>query len=214
MVLTSAADPLYVRWRNELARSGCLVIGVEFRNAAGRLGDHPFPAGLNDCASALQWANAKQTALGVSNLLISGESGGGNLALATVLKAKYDGWIEQIDGVFALCPDISCKYLDAEPQLLSLKENEGYIVDTSYLGPLLSIRRHHNSNNYNVMLYHEFYPCALFYILFLLVATLLFLIPFLTKFSCKYLSFINPNFNSNYSVCCKSFSFSIIYVSS
>ena len=43
MVLTSAADPLYVRWRNELARSGCLVIGVEFRNAAGRLGDHtPF----------------------------------------------------------------------------------------------------------------------------------------------------------------------------
>ena len=138
MVLTSAADPLYVRWRNELARSGCLVIGVEFRNAAGRLGDHPFPAGLNDCASALQWANAKRTALGVSNLLISGESGGGNLALATVLKAKYDGWIEQIDGVFALCPDISCKYLDAEPQLLSLKENEGYIVDTSYLGPLLS----------------------------------------------------------------------------
>ena len=138
MVLTSATDPLYVRWRNELARSGCLVIGVEFRNAAGRLGDRPFPAGLNDCASALRWADAKRAALGVSNLLISGESGGGNLALATALKARHDGWMERIDGVFALCPDISCKYLDADPQLLSLKENEGYMVDTSYLGPLLS----------------------------------------------------------------------------
>ncbi len=91
MVLTSATDPLYVRWRNELARSGCLVIGVEFRNAAGRLGDRPFPAGLNDCASALRWADAKRAALGVSNLLISGESGGGNLALATALKARHDG---------------------------------------------------------------------------------------------------------------------------
>jgi hypothetical protein len=37
MVLTTATDPLYVRWRNELARAGCLTVGVEFRNAAGRI---------------------------------------------------------------------------------------------------------------------------------------------------------------------------------
>lgn len=138
MVLTSATDGLYVRWRNELARAGCLVIGVEFRNAAGRLGDHPFPAGLNDCASALNWAHDQREALKVSTLAISGESGGGNLALAAALKARQEGWVDKIDGVFALCPDISCKALDADPHLLSLRENEGYMVDTSYLGPLLA----------------------------------------------------------------------------
>ena len=46
MVLMTAADPGFVRWRNDLAASGIRVIGVEFRNGGGRLGNHPFPAGL------------------------------------------------------------------------------------------------------------------------------------------------------------------------
>ena len=138
MVLTSATDGLYVRWRNELARAGCLVIGVEFRNAAGRLGDHPFPAGLNDCASVLNWAHDQREALEMSVLAVAGESGGGNLALATALKARQEGWVDKIDRVLALCPDISCKSLEADPHLLSLKENEGYMVDNGYLGRLLA----------------------------------------------------------------------------
>ena len=67
----------YVRWRDELAASGLCVVGVEFRNAAGKLGNHPFPAGLNDCASGAQWAYQNKDALGISNVVISGESGGG-----------------------------------------------------------------------------------------------------------------------------------------
>lgn len=55
MVLMTAADPGFVRWRNTLADEGFVVVGVEFRNGGGKLGNHPFPAGLNDCASALQW---------------------------------------------------------------------------------------------------------------------------------------------------------------
>ena len=35
---------------------------------------------------------------------MSGESGGGNLTLATVLRAKRDGLLEQIDGVYAHVP--------------------------------------------------------------------------------------------------------------
>ena len=27
------------------------MVGVEFRNVGGQLGNHPFPAGLNDCVS-------------------------------------------------------------------------------------------------------------------------------------------------------------------
>ena len=55
MVIMSAADTPYVRWRDELAAMGMVVVGVEFRNGAGKLGNHPFPAGLNDCMSGLQW---------------------------------------------------------------------------------------------------------------------------------------------------------------
>ena len=32
MVLMTAADPVFVRWRNDLASAGLRVIGVEFRN--------------------------------------------------------------------------------------------------------------------------------------------------------------------------------------
>lgn len=35
---------------------------------------------------------------------MSGESGGGNLCLATALKARQEGWIDQIAGVYACCP--------------------------------------------------------------------------------------------------------------
>lgn len=59
-------------------------------------------------------------------------------SLATALKARREDWIQQIDGVFALCPDISCKYLAPDPALVSLVENEGYNVDVAFLGRLLA----------------------------------------------------------------------------
>ncbi len=124
MVLMTARDPQYVRWRDELAASGLCVIGVEFRNAAGKLGNHPFPAGLNDCASGARWAWRNRDALGISNVVISGESGGGNLCLATALKAKREGWIDEIAGVYSCCPYISGTYDPPAPELVSLVEND------------------------------------------------------------------------------------------
>lgn len=35
MTLLSGSGPAYVRWRDELAASGMVVVGVEFRNASG-----------------------------------------------------------------------------------------------------------------------------------------------------------------------------------
>ena len=90
MVLMGATDPMFVRWRGALADLGLVIIGVEFRNGGGRLGNHPFPAGLNDCASAVQWADLNRDELGISTIVISGESGGGNLSLATALKANQE----------------------------------------------------------------------------------------------------------------------------
>ena len=139
MVISAAADPNYVRWRDELAVVGLTVIGVEFRNGAGKLGNYPFPAGLNDCLSGIQWAVDNKEALGISSIVVSGESGGGNLALATALKAKQDGKIDQIDGVYAQCPYISNAYDSGDPDLPSLVENDGYFLSSEMMGPLAKI---------------------------------------------------------------------------
>jgi acetyl esterase/lipase len=128
MALLEAAGGSYPRWRDELAAAGLVVIGVEFRNAAGKLGPHPFPAGLNDCSSALQWMAANKAQLGISKLVVSGESGGGNLALATTLKAKRDGVLDRIDGVYAQCPYPSDRYGAAQSPFPSHYENEDYFI--------------------------------------------------------------------------------------
>ena len=133
MVILTAADLNYRRWRDELARS-LVVVGVEFRNAAGVLGCHPFPAALNDCTSALEWMHAHRDDLGVSKLVVSGESGGGNLTLATSLKASQDGRLDMIDGVFAQCPYISGTYASPPADLASLHENDGYFLASDLMG--------------------------------------------------------------------------------
>ena len=136
MAILSATGENYVRWRDDLAATGMVVVGVEFRNAAGKLGPHPFPAGLNDCASAAQWAIANRDALGVSDIVISGESGGGNLSIATALKAKQDGWIDEIAGVYTQCPYISGAYADPPAELTSLFENDNYFLNVENMGAL------------------------------------------------------------------------------
>jgi acetyl esterase/lipase len=133
-IMLSAADTGYVRWRDELAALGTVVVGVEFRNGAGRLGPHPFPAGLDDCASALEWMHERRSELGVSKLVVSGESGGGNLTLATALRAKREGVLDRIDGVYALCPFVSNGYAEPPAELPSLVDNDGILVSVALLG--------------------------------------------------------------------------------
>ena len=137
MAILQASNPGYIRWRDELAASGLVVVGVEFRNAAGVLGPHPFPAGLNDCSSGAQWAIANRRALGISNVVISDECGGGNLSLATALKAKQDGWIGDVSGVYAQCPYISNAYANPPASdLASLIENDNYFLNVESMGAM------------------------------------------------------------------------------
>ncbi len=134
MTILEASGFGYQRWRDHLAASGLVVCGVEFRNASGKLGPHPFPAGLDDCSSALRWFAAQRARLGVSKIVISGESGGGNLTLATTLKAKRDGDVDLIAGVYAQCPYISGSYGAPLPELTSLFENDGYFLSCEQMG--------------------------------------------------------------------------------
>ena len=134
MVILSAAGASYRHWRDSLAALGLVVVGVEFRNAAGALGCHPFPAALNDCTSALEWMHAHREDLGLSKIVVSGESGGGNLTLATTLTARRDGRLGMIDAVYAQCPYISGSYASPPPELPSLHENDGYFIANDLMG--------------------------------------------------------------------------------
>lgn len=133
MVVLAASDPAYMHYRNALAAAGMVAIGVEFRNGAGKLGVHPFPAGLNDCASGLLWVLDNADELGVGKVIVSGESGGGNLTLAVALKARREGWASRIGGLYAQCPYISNQW-DAPPaELPSLHENARYFLGNDVL---------------------------------------------------------------------------------
>ncbi len=133
MVILKASGASYRRWRDELAALDLVVVGVEFRNAGGALGPHPFPAGLNDCTSALEWVHANAAELGVSKIVVSGESGGGNLTLATTLRASREGRLHMIDGVYAQCPYISGAYGNPPMELTSLHENDGYFLGSEMM---------------------------------------------------------------------------------
>ena len=139
MTILSATGASYVRWRDDLAATGMVVVGVEFRNAGGKLGAHPFPAGLNDCVSATKWVAENRDALGISTMIISGESGGGNLAIATALKARQENWSDEIAGVYAQCPYISGLYADPPPELTSLVENDDYFLNVENMGALAKV---------------------------------------------------------------------------
>ena len=139
MVLLKGSGPNYVRWRDELAGAGMIAVGVEFRNGGGELGNHPFPAGLNDCASAVQWVYDNRDSLGVSKIVVSGESGGGNLSIATALKANKEGWIDKIDGIYAQCPYISNEWVEKSTALPSLFENDDFFLNVSSMGALAKV---------------------------------------------------------------------------
>lgn len=129
MAIASAADTTYMRLREYLAATGLLVVGVEFRNSGGKLGPHPYPAGLNDCAAGVRWVAANRTELGVTHLIICGESGGGNLTLTVGHKAKREGWIHEIGGFYAQCPFISNRWHEPPDELISLRECDGYFIN-------------------------------------------------------------------------------------
>ncbi|MEV5386300.1 alpha/beta hydrolase fold domain-containing protein [Streptomyces sp. NPDC052721] len=139
MVMMGATSAAYDRWRRELAATGLVVIGVEFRNAAGRLGPHPYPAGLEDSATGLRWATDHAAELGVSHIVVSGDSGGANLALALTIKAKREDFLSAISGVYAQCPHIHGKWGHDDEALPSLAENDGYFMHGDLLQVLAEL---------------------------------------------------------------------------
>ena len=84
--------------------------------------------GLNDCVSGLRWVASHAADLGIdpTRIVVAGESGGGNLTLATGLKLKRDGDLGLIKGLYALCPYIAGEWPTAGSP--SSVENEGILL--------------------------------------------------------------------------------------
>src|ERR1700678_3841510 len=132
MATLSCYDGMYRGWGKIIAANGVAVVMVDFRNCAVASSVPevaPFPAGLNDCVSGLKWvaANAGHLNIDPARIIVAGESGGGNLTLATGLKLKRDGDLGLIKGLYALCPYIAGKW--PTPECPSSVENNGILLE-------------------------------------------------------------------------------------
>jgi acetyl esterase/lipase len=154
MCILDARNKVHTRWCMSLAREGVLVIMVDFRNAWSADGTHrPFPKGLEDCAEGIKYVHQYRDELGISGVVVQGESGGGNLALASALLAKKEGsflvstscgkelthssgWLEALDGVSAQDPFI-CGDLKVPADLKSRVELDGYLLSAGNIAAMV-----------------------------------------------------------------------------
>jgi acetyl esterase/lipase len=132
MQIMSCFDGIYRAWGKIIAQQGVAVAMVDFRNClvpSSAPEVAPFPAGLNDCVSGLKWLVNSAAALTIDpeHIIVAGESGGGNLTLATGLKLKQDGDLGLVRGLYAMCPYIAGHW--PQDRYPSSTENNGLVIE-------------------------------------------------------------------------------------
>lgn len=111
--------------------TGHKVISVGYRLAP----EHAYPAGLEDCYGVVRWAAENGESLGWDgkNLVIAGDSSGGNFAAAVAAMARDDGF-DRITHQVLYYPSLDLDF-DAG-RYPSLRENaRGYGLETAMLRP-------------------------------------------------------------------------------
>jgi acetyl esterase/lipase len=132
MQILSCFNGTYRAWSRMIAAHGVAVVMVDFRNcvlpsSASEVA--PYPAGLNDCVSGLRWLHGHAADFGIDpgRIVVAGESGGANLAIATALKLKREGDLAIVKGIYGLCPYIAGAW--PLPQNPSSIENNAILDD-------------------------------------------------------------------------------------
>ena len=131
MAAMSCFYGMYRAWGRIVAANGVAVVMPDFRNCvvpSSAPEVAPFPAGLNDCLSGLRWVASHPGHFGIdpTRIIVAGESGGGNLTLATGLALKRDNDLGLVTGLYALCPYIAGQR--PAPDSPSSIENEGILL--------------------------------------------------------------------------------------
>jgi acetyl esterase len=124
----------YRTWGRLIAAQGVVVVMVEFRNALSPSTVRevaPFPAGLNDCVSGLRYLHEHAADFGVDpgRIVVSGESGGGNLSIALVLRLKREDAMSIVKGLYVFCPYINGSWPD--PRYPSSSEYRELLSDVT-----------------------------------------------------------------------------------
>lgn len=75
--------------RKLVAQTDAVVVSVDYRLAP----EHPFPAGVDDCYSALVWTAASASMLDIdpARIAVGGDSAGGNLSAVLTHRARDSG---------------------------------------------------------------------------------------------------------------------------
>ena len=104
------------------------VLSINYRLAP----EYPFPAGLEDCTNAYQWLLRK--GFKPSNIVIAGDSAGGNLTLTTILKLRDKG-IPFPKGAVCLSPCTDMSFSPSHGETDPILANAGlFWLPPAYLG--------------------------------------------------------------------------------
>ena len=96
---------LYCRFANDLGlRLQARVLLVDYRLAP----EHPFPAAPDDCFTAYKWL-LRQNCVQAEQVVVAGDSAGGNLTLVTLLDAKLEG-LALPAAAWAISPGVDCRW--------------------------------------------------------------------------------------------------------
>ena len=107
-------------WRWSISATRSRVLGARSRALSGR----PERLCLGPEVGPRQRGEAGHRS---SRIIVAGESGGGNLTLATGLKLNKDGDLGLIKGLYALCPYIAGEW--PQTQYPSSTENNGILLN-------------------------------------------------------------------------------------